>query len=711
MHRISLGLLALASFCAAVDLVDLDRIRVEGDPALAIVQVTVPARPREIACDVLVAGGGAGGVASALTLAERSHRVCLTEETDWLGGQFNSVPALDEHKFIELAGGTRSYTALRDQIRLRYKRTQPLTAAARAWENFNPGACYVSSLCYEPRVALGVIDRMLAPHAARIQRLMRTRVFELTRDGDRITSALAYRFDAREVVRLKFGFVLDATETGELLPLAKVPYVVGSESKNDTNEPNAPDKTNPACVQSFTYTFALEKRPAAENHAGTKPPDYERIRDHQPFGLTVNYPAEFGWRGAFTYRVFGEDAPIPNNMSPAPFFNWRRLVAAKNFAKPVNDVALMNWPRQDYHDESLLDQSPGDTARILQAAKRVAAAFLHWVQTDVPRDKVEGAGGPDAFGGLGASGGSGGPGGAGSSGKGYPNLLLRKDVMGSADGFSKYPYIRESRRLKTAVRVLQQDIVIDDAAVARARWFDDSIGIGFYMVDIHPCGANERGRMMMPKPFQVPMAALVPQGVTNLLAAGKNLGVTHLTNGAFRLHPIEWNIGESAAVMASLALRPGGAVREGAPQANPLPPVRALPSPRAVQRELAARGVATVWFDDLPVKHPAFTAIQWAAIRGLYPLAAGDLHASPDAPITRDEVARSLARLRGVAVEEVVKRGWMAVDHRNWFHGGLPLYWTDVREGAGLPPLAGVTKTGPVTRAEWARRLLAAGVE
>ena len=25
---------------------------------------------------------------------------------------------------------------------------------------------------------------------------------------------------------------------------------------------------------------------------------------------------------------------------------------------------------------------------------------------------------------------------------------------------------------------------------------------------------------------------------------GKNIGVTHLTNGCYRLHPVEWNIGE-----------------------------------------------------------------------------------------------------------------------------------------------------------------------
>jgi len=36
----------------------------------------------------------------------------------------------------------------------------------------------------------------------------------------------------------------------------------------------------------------------------------------------------------------------------------------------------------------------------------------------------------------------------------------------------------------------------------------------------------------------------------NLLPACKNLGVTHIANGCYRLHPVEWNIGESAGLLA-----------------------------------------------------------------------------------------------------------------------------------------------------------------
>jgi len=42
--------------------------------------------------------------------------------------------------------------------------------------------------------------------------------------------------------------------------------------------------------------------------------------------------------------------------------------------------------------------------------------------------------------------------------------------------------------------------------------------------------------------------------VENLLPACKNLGVTHLTNGCYRLHPVEWNIGESAGALAAFCL-------------------------------------------------------------------------------------------------------------------------------------------------------------
>ena len=42
--------------------------------------------------------------------------------------------------------------------------------------------------------------------------------------------------------------------------------------------------------------------------------------------------------------------------------------------------------------------------------------------------------------------------------------------------------------------------------------------------------------------------------MTNLLPAAKNIGTTHITNGCYRLHPVEWNIGEVAGALAAHCL-------------------------------------------------------------------------------------------------------------------------------------------------------------
>ncbi|WP_031500357.1 FAD-dependent oxidoreductase [Bryobacter aggregatus] len=627
--------LPLAVLAQSIEIADIVSVRTDGAPAQWIHKVNLSAPAREQSCDMLVAGAGMGGVAAAIAATDQGHTVCLTDPTHWLGGQMTSggVSALDENKFIEISGASRTYREMRDRIRAKYN------------GKTNPGDCYVSSLCFEPKVGVAVLEEMLAPRKSRITWMPRTDIVELERKGRQIVSALAYNYETRQLTRIRAKAYLDATEMGDLLPLAKVPYTLGSESRAETGEPHAPNEANPACVQSFTYPFILERQ-LAPGPLTSKPEAYEKIRDHQPFSLTMNYPTDLGWRGSFTYHVFGEEAPIPNNMSPKPLYSWRRVLHIEG--QP--ERALMNWPRQDYHDESILDRNALDTVRIIQAAKRVAFSFLYWLQADLA----------------------------------HPELQIVKDAMGSTDGLAQYPYIRESRRLKTSLTVREQDVVSDYQPNSRARQYPSSIGTGFYMVDIHPCGSNERGRMMMPKPFQVPVELLLPEGVDNLFAAGKTLGVTHITNGAFRLHPIEWNVGEAAATLASLRLRNQEA---------------------QLQQALVKRGVPIVWFDDLRTTHPAFASIQLAAIHGAYPLSPIDLHASPEAPITRFEVAQALAAHlaqlqlpKEAAARFAVDSGWMAVDHRNWFHGDLPTLSSDIRN-------LKVTGLQPLTRAAFAQLL------
>jgi hypothetical protein len=145
---------------------------------------------------------------------------------------------------------------------------------------------------------------------------------------------------------------------------------------------------------------------------------------------------------------------------------------------------------------------------------------------------------------------------------GWKGLRLRKDVTGTEDGLAKAAYIRESRRIKAEFTVLEQHVGTDmrmnlasgEERSSAAR-FEDSVGIGCYRIDLHPAVGGTNYIDVSSLPFQIPLGALLPQRVENLLPASKNIGTTHITNGCYRLHPVEWNVGEAAGALAAQAIQ------------------------------------------------------------------------------------------------------------------------------------------------------------
>ncbi len=565
-------------------LLDVMAVRATGDPAAAVVACGDPGRGlEERECDVLVVGGGTGGIAAALAAARAGRTVCLLEETDWVGGQLTAqgVSALDEHEHIERFGGTRSYYALREAIRDHYRHLSPTLAAQ---PHPNPGTCWVTRLAFEPRVAVDALSAMARPfvEAGRLMILTRTKAASVHVKADRVESVLAINLDDRRWTRIRPRIAIDATELGDLLPLTGAEYVIGAETKAKTGEPHAqPLEPKARCVQSFTYTFVLERMATGARHVIPKPERYEHYRDGQPYSLRIHvhggeiYGEETRW---LDYQVL-EQAPG----TKGGLWTYRRLIDASLFP-PVagypHDISMLNWPGNDYRDQSILDRTPIDAARALQDAKRVSLSFLYWLQTEAPR-----------------------PGAA----PGFPELEPRPDVFGTEDALGKHPYIRECRRIRALTTVVEQDVSADYQPRARSRHFEDSVGIGWYPIDIHNSGPDDVGVSCRTRPFQIPMGALIPARVKNLLAGAKNLGTTHITNGCYRLHPVEWNIGESAGALAAYALGAGK---------DPAAIHRDARLRCDFQRRLAGEGVPLYWFTDVGVAHPAFAALQMASVSG-----------------------------------------------------------------------------------------------
>jgi hypothetical protein len=131
--------------------------------------------------------------------------------------------------------------------------------------------------------------------------------------------------------------------------------------------------------------------------------------------------------------------------------------------------------------------------------------------------------------------------------------------MGTEHGLAKKPYIRESRRIRAAFTVKEQHVGTEarnnitgkPEGEVTAAHFPDSVGIGSYRIDLHPSSGGDNYIDISSLPFEIPLGALIPVRMKNLIPACKNIGTTHITNGCYRLHPVEWNIGESAALLAA----------------------------------------------------------------------------------------------------------------------------------------------------------------
>jgi len=387
--------------------------------------------------------------------------------------------------------------------------------------------------------------------------------------GDEVKSIKAKNTLSDEEIILTANYFIDATELGDLLPLSKTEYVTGAEGKTETNELHASEIKNPDNVQAFTMCFAMDYV-KGENLIIDKPEHYNFWRNHIP-------PLMPPWSGKLLDLKYSN----PKNLEPKALgfhpegiatgdelnlWNYRRIIHKNNFTSGFypGDITMVNWPQNDYMLGNLIGATPIDFKQHISQSKQLSLSLFYWLQTEAPR--------PDG-------------------GQGWPGLRLRGDIMGTEDGMAKYPYVRESRRIKSLFTIKEEHVGVENrwqkTGEKTAAIFHDSVGVGYYHIDLHPSCAGDNYIDFASLPFQIPLGALLPERMDNLIPANKNIGTTHITNGCYRLHPVEWSIGEAVGLLTFYAIK-----KKTTPKSIYNDPQKL----EAFQNFIRSQGVETEWY-------------------------------------------------------------------------------------------------------------------
>jgi FAD dependent oxidoreductase len=523
----------------------------------------------QLTTDVLIVGGGVGGCACALAASEAGLQVILTEESDWIGGQLTSqATPPDEHGWIERFGCTATYRKLRQKVRDYYRTHYPLTKSAQQNPVLNPGNGWVSPLCAEPKVFLAVLEEMLSSVPKGNLTILKEYIpIAATTDRSEtvVETVMLQSLKTQEKVQISAKYVIDATELGDLLPLTGTDFVTGSESQDDTAEPSAKADAQPHNSQAFSVCFAMSYH-EGEDHTIEKPNNYDFWRNFTP-NLSPPWSGKLLSLTGLSPRTL---QPVhykfdPNNEPNKAFaglWTYRRILHKDIFETGAfeSDITLVNYPQIDFLLGDLIHADYAEREKIIAQAKEQSLSFFYFLQTEM----------------------------------GFKGLKIRPDVTDTEDGLAKRPYIRESRRIKAEFTITEQQI----SAQCRpnetyAEPFDDSVGIGFYRIDLHPSIGGDNYVDVESLPFQIPLGALIPQKIENLLPVCKNIGTTHITNGCYRLHPIEWNIGESVGNLLAYCLQQAVSPRQ----------VRNNKSLLAdFQQLLTQKGIEIAWPKDLKIE-------------------------------------------------------------------------------------------------------------
>ncbi|HUW93632.1 MAG TPA: FAD-dependent oxidoreductase [Bacteroidales bacterium] len=452
----------------------------------ALLVVFISSCGKKSTTDILIAGGGASGVAAGVQAARMGVSTVIVEENEWLGGMLTSagVSAVDGNYNLPSGIWGEFKNAL-----ISYYGSDSLLKTG-----------WVSNVLFEPSVGNNIFSEM-ASAEPNLTVMRNASVSRVKRSGDKWIVSVK---TTGGTIKYSAGFLIDATELGDVAKMCGVKYNVGMDSRYDTGEDIAPENANDI-IQDITYVAILK--------------DY---------GKDMTIPRPEGYDSSLFACSCINPLCTGQNTTREPWSCGMML----SYGRLPNNKYMINWPAwgNDYY-VNLIDMEPRERTETLKAAKQKTLCFLYFIQHEL----------------------------------GCSNLALADDEFPTPDSLPFIPYYRESRRIHGKVRFTLNHIA--DPYNQPDKLYRTCIAVGDYPVDHHHSSYSGADTLpdlsFYPVPsFGLPLGTLIPLEKEGLIVAEKSISVTNLANGATRLQPVVLQIGQAAGALVALAVNEGVKISE-----------------------------------------------------------------------------------------------------------------------------------------------------
>ena len=442
--------------------------------------ITTKAQP-VLKTDVLVIGASASGIAAGIQSARMGVNTIIAEPTTWLGGMITAAGVCAFDGNHSLPSGL--FGEFREAL---YKVYGGPSKVSTGW---------VSNTLFEPHVGDSIFKSMVLDTKG-LTIKYQFKFESVIKSSNRIMGATFVHIPSNQKVTIYAKQVIDATELGDVLANAGIPYSLGMEASAVTGEDVHVSESNDI-IQDITYVAILKDYGIGADKTIVQPQNYD--------------PAEFD--GSSTDYYFNKTRPKPN-------VDARKML---NYGKLPNQKYMINWPI--YGNDiylNIIEMNEADRERALVKAKEQTLRFIYFIQHQL----------------------------------GFKNLGLADDEFPTPDHLPLIPYHRESRRVKGLVRFDVKHIA--KPFESTTPLYRTGIAVGDYPIDHHhkknPKAPQHLDFYPVPS-FNIPLGSLIPQNVSGLIIAEKSISVSNVVNGTTRLQAIALLIGQAAGTLAAQSVQ------------------------------------------------------------------------------------------------------------------------------------------------------------